>query len=238
MMFQAPAGGAGPEGGLELSAADSALATGVALEEGAMVDESPLAVEAQSERQDMDLGAEFRSNHGAEADSEVAPDAGAAGSGGFGGGEGGAVVMSAPAPPADAPLPTEVPADAAPMQAARRVDRDTLAMKSEAAEAPMTEPVAAAPLAKESAVAESAMRAEIASPAPLLWKDQTFDYVDGTWRQSDYADESLTKIAIPSQAWNALLDQHPDLAALCDRDEAVIVKLGEVWYSISKVPAE
>ena len=124
------------------------------------------------------------------------------------------------------------------MRAARKVDGDTVAMKSEVAEAPIPEPVPAAPLAKESAAAESAMRAEAASPTPLLWKEQSFDLVDGTWRQSDYADETLTKIAIPSPEWNTLLDQHPDLAALCDREEPVIVKLGDVWYSIAKVPAE
>jgi hypothetical protein len=236
MMFQAPAGGAVPEGGMDLNAADSALATGVAPEQSAMVDESPQAVEAQSERQDRELGAELKSSDESLPALEVAPVGEEAGSGGFGGGGGDAVVMSAPAPPADAPLLTEAPAEAAPMQAARKVDRDTLAMKSEVAEAPMPAPPAA-PLAKESAVAESAMRAEAASPAPLLWKEQTFNLIDGTWRQSDYADESLTKIAIPSPAWNTMLDQHPDLAALCDRVEPVIVKLDKVWYSISKVPA-
>lgn len=145
--------------------------------------------------------------------------------------------MTAPAPPASEPLPAAAPSEAAPMKAARKVDSDAVALKSEAAEAPTPES-AEVPLAKESAVAESAMRAKEVLPAPLLWKEQTFNLVDGTWRRSDYADETLTKIAIPSPAWNALLDQHPDLAALCDRDEPVIVKLDKVWYSISKVPAE
>lgn len=227
MRFQAPSGGAGPEALMEQSAADSIEATGLAAEEGGVSDGG---------RQAMELGVALKPSQEALPELEVAPDSGGAGGGGFGGGGRDAVAMSAPAPPADAPRPEAAPAEPAPMKAARKVDGDTIALKSEAVEAALPEPTVA-PLAKESAAAGTAMRAEVASPAPLLWREQTFHLTDGTWRQSNYADETLTKIAIPSPEWNALLDQHPDLAALCDREEPVIVKLGEVWYSIAKAPA-
>lgn len=254
MMHQAAEGSTPPEKALDQSAVDSAIANGPA-EDSAVLEESIQATEARPERQAVDLGAERKSGEVALTESGRARGDGTAG---------GAVPMSAPVPPESEPLPTAAaPTEPPPKALARRADQDAIALKSEAAELPMPEATAPA-LAEENAVAESAMRAKeapsapaeavenegvrkakmaaspppaaAAPPANLRWKDQTFDLADGTWRQAGYAGEALTKIEIPSKAWNALLDQHSDLAALCEREEPVIVKLGDVWYTIAKTP--
>lgn len=166
---------------------------------------------------------------------------------------GGAMPQAAPAP-ASEPAASEP----APVNIARKTGEGAADMKSKAMEP--ASPSAVAKPSPESAdsvevpervpvemkleaakkevagTSETAASAAPAPPAPLTWHEQTFKLADGTWRQENYAGEPVTKIAIPSEAWNALLDKHPDLAKLCERAEPVIVKLGETWYRFARTP--
>lgn len=188
------------------------------------------------------------------------PGAGGGGSGGgsgFGGGGGfggGAMPESAPAAAPEAAETSTLNAPAPEM--ARRTASERVALESVPASEAQPDPGVAVVEKEVSAPGKSEMRSQTtesnaaeaadsvapaaappASPAPaasLRWNNLEFTLVDGTWRQSGYAGETLTKITIPSPEWNALLDQHAGLNVLCDRDEPVVVKLGDVWYVIAK----
>jgi hypothetical protein len=169
------------------------------------------------------------------------------GGGGFGGGGGGFGGQAMPeVAPAEAPAP----------EMARRTAGDSVALKSVPAESDQSGLGTANRDKEVRADSRSAMRSQTtestaaevadaaipaaappASPAPvnaLRWNNIEFTLTDGTWRQAGYAGETLTKVTIPSKEWNGLLDRHTDLNLLCDRDEPVIVKLGDVWYTIAK----
>ncbi|MBX3176885.1 MAG: zf-HC2 domain-containing protein [Candidatus Hydrogenedentes bacterium] len=124
-----------------------------------------------------------------------------------------------------------------------------------AASQPAEEPVAPAGpgAAKESSEApEAAFQLKMAPPAPDLaegpadavavtvrqWRDREFRLEDGTWREAGYGAEPRTVIAIPSAAWNAMLDRHNDLHHLCDVAEPVIVALDGAWYEFRREDAE
>lgn len=147
-----------------------------------------------------------------------------------------AVVPSSPSAEAK-PSPESV-------DSAKTPERATVEMKIEAgvtqSESNFSDsrPALAGAARKESEAApESAATTAPAPPASITWHDQNFKLIDGIWRQDSYADEALVKVAIPSDAWNTVLDLHPDLAKLCDRVEPVIVKLGDVWYQFTTTPA-
>tara|TARA_R110001592_G_scaffold36239_8_gene122178 strand:+ start:137 stop:1324 length:1188 start_codon:yes stop_codon:yes gene_type:complete len=69
--------------------------------------------------------------------------------------------------------------------------------------------------------------------APIQWNDRKFELRGDTLTQSDFRDETLVDIAIPSDAWNTLLDNHPDLIQLMKKAKKAIVSLDERWYRIS-----
>lgn len=121
--------------------------------------------------------------------------------------------------PAEAPAPEPVP--------------ETMALSAPAAAPP-------ANLENESAarMMKAAAAPAIEAPAPILWRERTFNLADGVLTESTWTNEPTTAVTIPSDAWNGLLDQHPDLATLCDREEPVVVKLDEIWYRIARQAAE
>jgi len=72
----------------------------------------------------------------------------------------------------------------------------------------------------------------VAAPATLRWRERTFTLKDGAWRERGFDGEARTRITIPSAAWNALLDEHPDLNKLITQKEPVIVRLDQRWYEL------
>jgi len=119
--------------------------------------------------------------------------------------------------PAEAPAPEPVP--------------ETMALSAPAAAPP-------AMVENESAARRMKSTTAPATEAPVLWRDRSFNLADGVLTESTWTDEPTTTITIPSDAWNGLLGQHPDLAALCDREEPVIVRLDDSWYRIARQAAE
>jgi anti-sigma factor RsiW len=195
-------------------------------------------------------------NYGTSAPAEAQPGEG---SGGFGGGGGVAMPQAAPAPSA-APAASEPVAPAA-----DPVKLKSRAVDVVATPAPVNTPDSefrvglSTPMKKESPSAESAPSSDEtlpgieesattaakmateeapAPPATRRWHEQNFTLRDGAWHQEGYSSEPLTKISIPSTAWSSLLEKNVDLATLCEREEPVIVKLGDVWYEMVKLPAK
>ncbi len=256
MMFQAPAEGAAPEVMMQESAATSVEAAPVPVQESLDASGTGPALDGIVSTATVESEAGLKGEEKAKVAS--APETGSGGFGGGGGGGfgGGAMPKAAPAaaPEAVASTPVETPAP----EMARRTAGDSVALKSAPAESDPPALGVADRDKEERVVSRSAMRSQTtesapaevadsaipaaappASPAPvnvLRWNELEFTLTDGTWRQAGYAGEAVTKVSIPSPEWNGLLDRHTDLNTLCDRDEPVIVKLGDLWYSIAKAP--
>ena len=253
VMFQAPAEGAAPEAMMQESAATSVEAAPVPVQESLDASGTGPALDGIASTATVESDNDLSDGVKAKVASE--PEIGSGGFGGGGGGFGGGAMpeaASAAAPEAVASTPVEAPAP----EMARRTAGGTVALKSAPAESDQPALGVANRDKEERVVSRSAMRSQAtesapaevadsampaaappASPAPvtsLRWNDLEFTLTDGTWRQADYAGETLTKVTIPSPEWNGLLDRHTDLNTLCDRDEPLIVKLGEVWYAIAK----
>ncbi len=255
LMLEAPAEGAAPDVMMQESAATSVEAAPAPVQESLDASGTGPALDGIASTAAVESEAGLKGEDKAKV--AAAPETGGGGFGGGGGGFGGVVMPKAApaaAPEAVASTPVETPAP----EMARRTASDTVALKSAPAESDEAALGVATREKEERAVSRSAMRSQTtesapaevadsaipaaappASPAPvtsLRWNDLEFTLTEGTWRQAGYAGETLTKIAIPSPEWNGLLDQHPNLSALCDRDEPVIVKLGDVWYMTAKAP--
>ncbi len=237
LMFQAPAEGAASDVMMQESAAKSVEAAPAPVQESLDASGTGPALDgiASAAAVESDAGL----NGDVKAKEASAPDTGG---GGFGG----------RAMPEVAPVESPAP------ETARCTGSDTVALKSAPAESDQPALGVANQDKEERVVSRSAMRSQAtesasaevadsaipaaappASPARmnvLRWNDIEFTLVDGTWRQAGYAGETVAKVSIPSPEWNGLLDRHTDLNTLCDRDEPVIVKLGDLWYSIAKAP--
>ncbi len=249
VMFQAPAEGAAPEVMMKESAAVSAEAAPTPMQESLDASGTGPALDGIASTAAVESEAGLKGEEKAKVASE--PETGGGGFGGGGGGFGGGAMPEA----ASAAVPEAVPVP----EMARRTGSDSVALKSAPAESDPPALGVADRDKEERATSRSDMRSQTtesapaevadsampaaappAAPAPmnvLRWNELEFTLADGTWRQAGYAGETLTKIVIPSPEWNGLLDRHTDLNTLCDRDEPVIVKLDDVWYSIAKAPA-
>ncbi len=255
LMFEAPAEGAAPDAMMPESAAASVEAAPVPAQESLGASGTGPALNEITSTAAVESEAGLKGEDKAKV--AAVPETGGGGFGGGGGGFGGvAMPKAAPAavPENVASTPTEAPAP----EMVRRTTSDTVALKSAPAESDQPVLGAASREKEERAVSEPGMRSQTtesapaevadsavpaaappAAPAPmnlLRWNDLEFTLTEGTWRQTGYAGETLTKVSILSPEWNGLLDRYTDLNTLCDRDEPVIVKLGEVWYSIAKAP--
>lgn len=165
--------------------------------------------------------------------------------------------MKPSSPPADAPTLPEAGAparsrkmeqsDGVSIQAAPPAPTLEEAMpeaKNESANAPPAEPEAMAyadeassdvpqrTLQKRRMQDETDIGSVVQSPSPMQWRDQGFSLIDGVLTQSDYGQETLAQVPVPSEAWTKLLDAHPDLTQLVDASHDVIVRLDETWYHI------
>jgi hypothetical protein len=66
--------------------------------------------------------------------------------------------------------------------------------------------------------------------------DKTFALVDGVWRDLSSGDEPPAEritIAFGSDAFFALLDEHPDLARYLSVGTRALIHLAGVWYEIT-----
>jgi anti-sigma factor RsiW len=242
MMFQAPAEGAASDVMMQESAATSVEAAPAPVQESLDAAGTGPALDGIASTAAVESDAGLSDGVKAKVASE--PEIGGGGFGGGGGGFGGQA------------MPEVAPAEAPAPEMARRTAGDSVALKSVPAESDQSGLGTANRDKEVRADSRSAMRSQTtestaaevadaaipaaappASPAPvnaLRWNNIEFTLTDGTWRQAGYAGETLTKVTIPSKEWNGLLDRHTDLNLLCDRDEPVIVKLGDVWYTIAK----
>lgn len=105
----------------------------------------------------------------------------------------------------------------------------TAVMKTDAGDVPLEDKT-------ENAAPDKGLESKDESDIPPArqWRKRSFALQDGIWREDGYADEPLTKIAIPSKAWNELLDRFTDLNKLCSPPEPVIVRLDKKWYEIRR----
>ncbi|MBL7645793.1 MAG: zf-HC2 domain-containing protein [Candidatus Hydrogenedentes bacterium] len=255
MRFQAPAEAVAPDVMMQESAAASVEAAPVPAQESLGASGTGPALNEITSTAAVESEAGLKGEDKAKV--AAVPETGGGGFGGGGGGFGG-VAMPKAAPAAAPEAATATPVETPVPEMARRTASDAVALKSAPAESDQPALGVANRDKEERVVSQSAMRSEAtesapavvadsampaaappASPAPvtlLRWNDLEFTLSGGTWRQAGYAGETLTKVSIPSPEWNGLLDRYTALNTLCDRDEPVIVKLGEVWYSIAKAP--
>lgn len=129
--------------------------------------------------------------------------------------------LESPAPPASAP---DSVAPAVETEGEEKADR------------PLAKAMASEPPKYEETSPERLALSTMAVPQSFLWRELTFTLTDGIWQQAGHGNEAITPVAIPSSAWNTLLDQYPDLTKLCDRDEPVLVKLADTWYQFTRTP--
>ena len=137
-------------------------------------------------------------------------------------------IAAAPAP-APAPMLEESVAEAKNDSAnAPRAESEAMA---DADDAPSDEPQRA--LLKRRMQDETDIPSIVQSPSRMQWREQRFSLIDDVLTQSDYSQETLVEVPVPSEAWTKLLDAHPDLTQLVDASHAVIVRLDETWYRIT-----
>ena len=136
---------------------------------------------------------------------------------------------SAAPPPQAAPPVSPIQEEAAPMPAEQpAVEREDLAVARR-------ERGREAAASDETTMVSGLVEAETAN-ATLSWRDQSFVLVDGVLQQDGYDGQDTTEIILLSDAWNTVLDKHPDLVDLVDGTIPVIVRLDDVWYRFK--PAE
>lgn len=137
-------------------------------------------------------------------------------------------IAAAPAP-APAPMLEESVAEAKNDSAnAPRAEFEAMA---DADDAPSDVPQSA--LLKRRMQDEADLRSVVQSPSPMQWREKRFSLIEGVLTQSDYGQETLAEVPVPSEAWTKLLDAHPDLTQLVDASHDVIVRLDETWYRIT-----
>ena len=146
----------------------------------------------------------------------------------------GRAMAETPAPPADATDSSE--SETTSRAAEPPVEAVASAPATDVFQRQQAEEAAAPARAGVTAAKDSGGIADVgAAPLEVItWRERTFRHAGGLWRESGYAGERRTRIAIPSTAWNALLDTHPDLNKLVEAAAPVVVRLDKTWYEFRR----